>query len=312
MKQTALRRCLLLLCFLACSAQAEIRALVVETDPPGEAVTLGRDEVLWVRIAYTTDEPVRIWARPYLGGQEYPVQGNPSLMHTGAGYALGWFSFHQAAQADEIRITVGTGASSQPLEVARHPVRLTATGQPGAARTAAPWVDELRREAEAKGRLERKRIASQPASTGDTALTYALMLLVAAVVFGVPALLVLAVRKTSWTREWMPYAAAALSGLTVCLAISQASGRKEAWDSDLYFTIGMPVMVLAIFALSYFFPQRAWRWTLSMAIGQSIAMLLGGNSLSLWPLAIIAMLFFSLPQFAFGFAGSWLARRNAA
>jgi hypothetical protein len=307
-----MQRFVFLLAFVACAAQAEIRALVVETDPPGEAVTLGRDEVFWVRIAYTTDEPVRIWARPYLDGKEYPVQGNPSITHTGAGYALGWFSFHQAAQADEIRIKVGTSQSSQPLEVARHPVRLTATGRPPAARAAAPWVDELRRETEAKGRLEQARISSQPASASDTVLTYALMLLVATVVFGVPALLVLAVWKTSWTREWMPYAAAALSGLAVCLAISLATGRREAWDSELYFSIGMPVMVVAIFALSYFFPQRAWRWTLSMAIGQSIAMLLGGNSLSLWPLAIIAMLFFSLPQFAFGFAASWLARRNAA
>jgi len=306
-----MRGLLLLLCFLASSAQAETRALVVQTDPPGEAVTLARDEVLWVRIAYTTDEPVRIWARPYLGGEEYPVQGNPSIMHTGEGYALGWFSFGQAAQADEIRITVGTGRSSRPLEVARHPVRLTATGQPRAARTAAPWVDELRRETEAKAKLQQQRISSEPASPNDTALTYAVMLLVAAVVFGVPVLLALAFWKTRWTREWMPYAASALCGLTVCLAISQATGRKEAWDSQLYFSIGMPVMVLAIFALSYLFPQRAWRWTLAMAVGQSIAMLLGGNSLSLWPLAIVAMLFFSLPQFAAGFAASWLARRKA-
>lgn len=51
---------LLLAALLACTARAEVRVSVVETDPPGETLTLGRDEVLWVRIAYTADEPVRI------------------------------------------------------------------------------------------------------------------------------------------------------------------------------------------------------------------------------------------------------------
>jgi hypothetical protein len=312
------RCCLLLVAFVACTAQAEIRAIIAETDPPGEAVTLGRDEVFWVRIAYDSDEPVRIWARPYLDGKEVAAHSNPSITHTGRGYALGWFSFRQAAQADEIRIQVGTSRSSQSLEIARHPVQLTATGQPVARRTAAPWVDELRRETEARGRLEQERVSSRPASTKDAVVTYGLMLLVAAVVLGVPALLVWA--AWNWRRNgfpvapggYVPYAVSALIGLAVCLAISLATGRKEAWDSDLYFSVGMPVMVLAIFAISWLFPKGAWRWTVSMAVGQSVAMLLGGNSLSLWPLAVLAMLFFSLPQFASGFVASRLARRNAA
>ncbi|MGH3465820.1 MAG: hypothetical protein ACREUN_03070 [Burkholderiales bacterium] len=309
----------LLLAFAACTAQAEVRVSVVETDPPGEAVTLGRDETFWVRLAYTSDEPVQIWARPYLGGKEVVLPGtfsNPSIWHSGSGQALGWFSFRQAAQADEVRIQVGRPRSPQALDLARYPVRLSATGQPAAARTPAAWVAELRSETQAKARLEQERISSQPASPIDTVLTYGLMLLISAVVFAVPALLVWAIwrwRKGGFATapgEPVAYAVSVLAGAAVCLAISAATGRKEAWDSGVYFSVGIPVMVLTIFTLSYVFPWHAWRWTLSMALGQSLAMLLGGNSLSLWPLAILAMLFFSLPQFAAGLAASWLARRS--
>ena len=313
-----MRALILALLLAAGTAQADTRAAVIETDPPGEPITLGRDEVLWLRIAYVTDQPVRIWARPYSGGKEVAAHSNPSALYTGSGHALGWLSFRRPAEVDEVRIQVGAAGAGQTLEVARHPVRIVATGEAGTARAAAPWVQALRLETQARSRAEREAQASEPVSAGAAALTYGLMLLVAAVVIGVPAALVWLVWKAARGElrvqgaDYVPYAASALCGLVVCLAISLATGRKEAWDSSLYFSVGMPAMVLAIFAISYLFPRAAWRWTLSMALGQSIALLLGGNSLSLWPLAILAMLLFSLPQFASGYVGSWLSRRNAA
>jgi multisubunit Na+/H+ antiporter MnhB subunit len=109
----------------------------------------------------------------------------------------------------------------------------------------------------------------------------------------------------------LPYVASFIAGLAICLLITMISGRKEAWDAPEYFTIGIPVMCLVIFALAYFFPQRAWRWALSMAIGQSLAMVLGGGSASLWPLAIIAMTVVSLPQFIVALIASRIARKRA-
>jgi hypothetical protein len=111
--------------------------------------------------------------------------------------------------------------------------------------------------------------------------------------------------------ESLPYAASALSGLVVCLAITIATGRREAWDSGFYFSAGIPIMCALIFGISYIYPRRAWRWTLSMALGQSIALALGGGSLSLWPLAIIAMSVLSVPQFATGLVASKLATRKS-
>ena len=109
----------------------------------------------------------------------------------------------------------------------------------------------------------------------------------------------------------LPYVISFIAGLAICLFITGTSGRKEAWDAPEYFTLGIPVMCLVIFALAYFFPRRAWRWALSMAIGQSVAMVLGGGSASLWPMAIIAMTVVSLPQFIVAMIASGIAKKRA-
>ena len=107
-------------------------------------------------------------------------------------------------------------------------------------------------------------------------------------------------------NQYVPYIASALSGLGVCLAITIITGRKEAWDSGVYFSVGIPIMCVLILAISYFFPTHAWRWTLSMAVGQSLAIASGAGSLNLWPLSIVAMTIASIPQFVTGFVGSLL------
>ena len=117
---------------------------------------------------------------------------------------------------------------------------------------------------------------------------------------------------TNHSNDYFAYATAFLSGLVVCLAITIATGRNEAWDSGVYFSVGIPMMCVLIFAIGYLFPTRAWRWTLTMAAGQSAALALGGGSLSLWPLFIIAMSFYSIPQFITGQLASKLARRRAS
>ena len=110
----------------------------------------------------------------------------------------------------------------------------------------------------------------------------------------------------------VPYAISAVAGLVICLAITLITGRSEAWDSGAYFIFGIPLMCTIIFLISYRIPQRAWRWTFAMAAGQSVAMVIGGGSLSLWPLAIIAMTVVSIPQFVTGLVASRLALKGAS
>lgn len=116
-------------------------------------------------------------------------------------------------------------------------------------------------------------------------------------------------RPAGAKSDYLPYAAAALSGFLVCLAITIATGKREAWDSGYYFTVGIPVMCALIYAISYVFPRRTWRWTLAMAAGQALALAMGGGSLNMWPLAIVAMAILSVPQFICGFIASKRATR---
>lgn len=109
---------------------------------------------------------------------------------------------------------------------------------------------------------------------------------------------------------WLPYALAAGGGFAVCFAIAQATGRREAWDAGEYFSLGIPLMCAIVFALAWHWPQHAWRWTLAMAAGQATALALGGGSLSLWPLAVIAMTVVSIPQFVTGLVAARLSPRR--
>ena len=111
-------------------------------------------------------------------------------------------------------------------------------------------------------------------------------------------------------KDSIAFALSTITGFAVCLAITLATGKKEAWDSGLYFTVGIPIMCVIAFGVAWKFPQKVWRWALCIAIGQSVAMLLGGGSLSLWPLSLVAMTILSLPQFVAALLGSGLSRKG--
>jgi hypothetical protein len=58
------------------------------------------------------------------------------------------------------------------------------------------------------------------------------------------------------------YIGSGATGFIVCLGISLLTGRREAWDSGMYFYLGIPVMAIVIFFLAYKNPVKVWRWTI--------------------------------------------------
>jgi hypothetical protein len=80
-------------------------------------------------------------------------------------------------------------------------------------------------------------------------------------------------------------AAAAGAGVEILVAI--ATGRREAWDSPSYWTLGYPVLILASALLGYLWPASAWRLGLFAPIAQVLTMMLRTGVGSLWPLGLI-------------------------
>ena len=77
-------------------AQAGTVVRIVETWPPGNYVTLGKNQNFYLRLAYETDKPISIWARPYFKGKPVNAGSNTSPSYSGTGETFGWFffSFH--------------------------------------------------------------------------------------------------------------------------------------------------------------------------------------------------------------------------
>jgi hypothetical protein len=149
-------------------AHADVRMSVVDTDPAGERISLGRDEPFYVRIEYVADEAVSIWARPYFNGKEVlRAKTNASVPHSGTGYALGWFSLDEVSAVDEVRIKAGGGKPYREWDVASHRVNVIGTGLPAGVHTKASWVDEMLMHERAVQRDAYEKRMSEPVSAGD-------------------------------------------------------------------------------------------------------------------------------------------------
>lgn len=104
------------------------------------------DRPIYLKVVYTTDQPLRIQAAAFLDGQ--PVEAgemmNASVLHpAGKGRALAWVSFRQPAAIDEIRVTA-YDAEWRALAVRSLETSLSWAGEPGAAKAPVPdWTEKL-------------------------------------------------------------------------------------------------------------------------------------------------------------------------
>ena len=83
------------------------------------------------------------------------------------------------------------------------------------------------------------------------------------------------------------YALAAITGAVGWVVISNLGGRREAWDSPLYFAWLLPVVCVVVVVISFFAPERPWRWAFTPFAAQAVVVFLQNPGANLLPLGLI-------------------------
>ncbi|MGB8274109.1 MAG: hypothetical protein WCF16_02440 [Alphaproteobacteria bacterium] len=88
---------------------------------------------------------------------------------------------------------------------------------------------------------------------------------------------------------------AAAFGAMVWIVIAHVGERNEAWDSPLYASVGLPLMLVAAAFMGYFAPRHPWRYAIAMTGAQFITMLVTTGVGALLPLGAAIFAVLTLP-----------------
>jgi len=233
----------------ATGAHATTTVQVVATDPPGDVVTLGRNQNFYVHLHYQSDQPVRIWARPYFHGEAAHAGSNPSRVYpAGSGEALGWFFlFKPGTQVDEVRISAGDGSLGGTSVVAAYPVQVTGGDQPTRAQGKPDWVTRLRALDAAAQKADYERRMNAPVSFGDRILVSGFMLGMLAL--GVLGFAAPAWGLWRWRGGWriaaaVPAALMAFVVLRLILGVSLDPTSHNLWPFEILLTGALSVAIM--------------------------------------------------------------------
>jgi hypothetical protein len=98
---------------------------------------------------------------------------------------------------------------------------------------------------------------------------------------------------------------AVLTGVALELGVHALSGRREAWDSAQFWTLGLPGALIVSAVLGRLARGRDWRWTLAVAPSQVLTMMIRSGDLGgLWPLTVALSTILSAPFLLAAFIGS--------
>ena len=77
-------------------------------------------------------------------------------------------------------------------------------------------------------------------------------------------------------------------GAATWIVVAMFGGRREAWDSELYFVAALPVIARTAGVVSYMVPVRTWRWAMLPFAAQAVVMIVQDpSSASMLPRGLI-------------------------
>jgi hypothetical protein len=240
--------CILML--VAAFARAEPQVSIVAIDP-ADGAALAVNQSLYVRIAYRTDEPSRLWARPFFQGRQIEqAMTNASEQFTGSGEALGWFALIEPANVDEIRIIAGGGEPYRERVVASQPVQFRWGDAASSAAAGSPqWVGDLTSAADARERERAAQRASEPVRASDAALFSGFMLTILAVAVAGIGLPIWSLRK--WRNGWriaaaLPLIAVAFVVLRIIVDTARDPTSHNLWPFEIVMVSALSLVTIAV------------------------------------------------------------------
>jgi hypothetical protein len=232
-----LQRCMLLfvlpLSFLPIDGvRAETVVRVVETWPPGNYVTLGRNQNFYLRLEYETDKPIGIWARPYFKGKPVNAGSNTSPSYSGTGETFGWFFFsHPVDVVDEVRITAGDGSVSNTPVVAVWRGYVLGDNKVSGATAEPAWIAEMSARAKAAQDEAYRARTREPVSRSDRALISGFVL--AALASGLFGFFMPAWAVWRWNGVWRTAAAVPAAMMAFVVLRIVVDGLRDSTSHNL-------------------------------------------------------------------------------
>ena len=111
------------------------------------------------------------------------------------------------------------------------------------------------------------------------------------------------------TRRNLLMAMAIATGIAIELGIEAVSGRGEAWDSDYYWMLGVPIVALVSLLIGFIAERRDWLWAAAIVPSQVVTMMatsgdLGPDGLIMLPIMAVMASVLGAPFVAVSFVGS--------
>jgi hypothetical protein len=238
-------------------AQAGTVVRIVETWPPGNHVTLGKNQKFYIRLAYETDKPISIWARPYFKGKPANVGSNTSLSYSGTGETFGWFFFmHPMDVVDEVQIMAGDGSDAHTAVVAVWRGYVLGDNKVTGATAEPAWVAEMTARFKAAQDEDYRARMREPVSRADRALVSGFVL--AALACGLFGLIMPAWAVWRWYGVWrmaaaLPAAMMAFIVLRIMVDVLRDPTSHNLLPFELLYMGAISVGMMAVFSLAHKF-----------------------------------------------------------
>lgn len=112
-------------------------------------------------------------------------------------------------------------------------------------------------------------------------------------------------------REHWLVVIAAVIGILIWVAVSTVSSKPEAWDSPLYFAVGIPLLCVVAGILALIEPINPWKWAVVPLAAQAAWMFMTQGFGNLAPLGVLFFGVLAIPLLIAARIGAFFGKKRA-